>query len=445
VPANALVEVTTRTIQGRLLLKPSPELTEIILGVIGKAQCLYGMAIHAFVLVSTHAHFLLSPSSAGQLAKFMQFVNANIAKEAGRLHLWRDRLWSRRYRSIVVADEKAAHARLRYILAHGAKEGLVGKSAEWPGPNCIAALTTGELLRGTWFDRSAEYIARQRGESVLPSQFATTFDVKLTPLPCLLHLTEDQRQAECRRIVKEIQAAAEAENKAKGREPMGVTAILAQDPHSRPATTDRSPAPFVHASDEKTELEFRAQYRAFVDAFRTDQRPREGHARRLSPTKDSRLPRPRSPSCPTQRRRFPLGIAVLAVVHASHHPLQRRSRGMSTDVQGRLQENLQENSGTTPPACPPTFKGDSRKTSKKTQAPHHREGHVHRRSRETPGKPPRRLRHHTTGRRHRRAAGPRHCRLACLLQSENRTPAARATISSTYVTPACTCSLSGLT
>jgi hypothetical protein len=155
VPANALVEITTRTIQGRLLLRPSPELTDIILGVIGKAQGLYGMAIHAFVLVSTHSHFLLSPSSAGQLAKFMQFVNANIAKEAGRLHLWRDRLWSRRYRSIVVADEKAAHARLRYILAHGAKEGLVGKSGEWPGPNCIAALTTGELLRGTWFDRSA--------------------------------------------------------------------------------------------------------------------------------------------------------------------------------------------------------------------------------------------------------------------------------------------------
>ena len=85
---------------------------------------------------------------------------------------------------------------MHYILSHGAKEGLVGKPAEWPGPNCVAALTTGELLRGSWFDRSAEYIARQRGESVLPSQFATTFDVKLTPLPCLLHLTEDQRQAE---------------------------------------------------------------------------------------------------------------------------------------------------------------------------------------------------------------------------------------------------------
>jgi len=61
----------------------------------------------------------------------------------------------------------------------------VAKPAEWPGPNCVAALTNGELLRGTWFNRSAEYAARQRGKSVLPLQFATTFDVKLTPLPLM--------------------------------------------------------------------------------------------------------------------------------------------------------------------------------------------------------------------------------------------------------------------
>ena len=34
IPEHALVEVTTRTLQGRLLLKPSPELTDIILGII---------------------------------------------------------------------------------------------------------------------------------------------------------------------------------------------------------------------------------------------------------------------------------------------------------------------------------------------------------------------------------------------------------------------------
>jgi len=276
IPPNSMVEVTTRTMQGRLLLNPSPELTEIILGIIGKAQEMYRMAIHAFVVLSTHAHFLLSPTGADQLALFMQFVNANIAKEAGRLHGWREKFWSRRYRSIVVADETSAYGRLRYIMAHGAKEGLVAKSAEWPGPQCIAALTTGEILRGTWFDRSAEFVARQRGENVLQSRFATRFDIKLTPLPCHSHLTPDQRQAEYRRVDAEIQVAAAAENLAKKRKPMGVAAILAQDPHSRPASTDRSPAPFVHASDKETEVAFRGLYRAFVDAFRAGaQRLRE--------------------------------------------------------------------------------------------------------------------------------------------------------------------------
>jgi hypothetical protein len=83
VPEGSLIEITTRTIHGRRLLKPSPELTDIILGIIGKAQDFTGMVIHAFVFLSTHAHFLLSPEDAGQLAKFMQFVNANVAKEAG--------------------------------------------------------------------------------------------------------------------------------------------------------------------------------------------------------------------------------------------------------------------------------------------------------------------------------------------------------------------------
>jgi hypothetical protein len=268
VPPKSMVEVTTRTMQGRLLLRPSPELTDIILGIIGKAQDMYGMAIHAFVVLSTHAHFLLSPTDADQMALFMQFVNANIAKEAGRLHGWREKFWSRRYRSIVVADEKAAYARLRYIMAHGVKEGLVAKSGDWPGPQCIAALTEGERLGGTWFNRSAEFVARQRGDRVLPTQFASRYDIKLTPLPCHSHLSPHQRQIEYRRMVAEIQSAATADNLAKNRKPMGVAAILAQDPHSRPTSTERSPAPFVHASDEEIEGAFRSQYRAFVDAFR---------------------------------------------------------------------------------------------------------------------------------------------------------------------------------
>jgi hypothetical protein len=59
-----------------------------------------------------------------------------------------------------------------------------------------------------------------------------------------------------------------ANNKAKGRQPLGVAKILAQDPHHRPAAIDRSPAPLVHAHDRQKGDEFRAAYRAFVCDFR---------------------------------------------------------------------------------------------------------------------------------------------------------------------------------
>ena len=282
IPEHSLAEITTRTLQGRLLLKPSPELNDLVLGVIGKAQDTYKMVIHGFVVVSNHAHLLASPTSAQQLARFMQFLNANIAKEVARLYNWPERVWSRRYHAIPVVDDTSAHARMRYLLAHGAKEGLVSGAGSWPGPNCIAALTHRDPLRGTWFDRSAEYRARAAGKDVKPGEFATTYDIQLTPLPCMLDMTEDQRQAHYRRVVREIDVAAEAANKEKGRTPMGVQAILDQEPHHRPAAPDRSPAPLVHAHDDEKRDGYLAAYRVFVANFRAGVDSLKAKARQIT-------------------------------------------------------------------------------------------------------------------------------------------------------------------
>jgi hypothetical protein len=55
IPAGgALVEVTCRTVQGRLLLCPSPQLNDIILGVLGRAQREYPIDIVAYVFASNH-------------------------------------------------------------------------------------------------------------------------------------------------------------------------------------------------------------------------------------------------------------------------------------------------------------------------------------------------------------------------------------------------------
>jgi hypothetical protein len=71
---------------------------------------------------------------AEQLARFMQYVDGNVASEVGDLVDWPGAFWARRYTAIVVSDEDAAQVdRFRYILSHGVKENLVERVLDWPG------------------------------------------------------------------------------------------------------------------------------------------------------------------------------------------------------------------------------------------------------------------------------------------------------------------------
>jgi len=268
IPPNSVVEITTRTIHGRLLLRPSEEVTDIILGVIGRALSLFPVKIFAFSVLSNHIHILLSPENAAQLASFTNHINSNIAREVGRLHEWKEKFWGRRYRAIVVADEPSQLERLKYILSHGCKEGLVDRPQDWPGPSCIRALTEGEALIGIWHDRTAEFEARKRGEKVTPDQFAIPYQIQLHPLPCLRDKSEAEYRAFCRNLVGQIESETQATRKQNGRTAMGGTCIAAQNPHDQPQESESSPAPFVHASCRAVRLSCRAAYKAFAEAFR---------------------------------------------------------------------------------------------------------------------------------------------------------------------------------
>jgi putative transposase len=268
VPPGALVEVTTRTVHERLLLRPSAEVNDIVLGVIGRGQSLFPVRIHALVVMSNHWHALLSVDHAAQLAAFMAFVNGNIAREVGRLHGWRDRFWARRYRAIVVADDDAAVARLRYILSNGCKEGLVDRPVDWPGVSCARALTAGNPLRGTWYDRTAEHQARGQGKKVAAGQFCSQYEVTLVNLPCWRTLSPAHHRAACADLVSQIESETRTAREASERPCVGRERLLAENPHQRPASSESSPAPLVHGSCPEIVTTFRAAYAAFVDAFR---------------------------------------------------------------------------------------------------------------------------------------------------------------------------------
>jgi len=265
---SGLVEVTCRTLQGRFLLTPNTELNEVILGALGRAQELYPVGICAFAFASNHFHLLLRVESTHRMAQFMGYFNSNLAREAGRLAHWREKFWGRRYQAIPVSEEEAAQGeRLRYILAHGCKEGLVERLRDWPGVSAVRALLEEEPLQGYWFDRTREHADRRRGLAFERLSHATPYTVHLEPLPCWEHLSRDEYQRRIAEIVDDIESQAALRRQLNALSAKGPEAIQTQEPHEAPETLKKSPAPLFHAASRKVRRELYEAYKQFVAAF----------------------------------------------------------------------------------------------------------------------------------------------------------------------------------
>ena len=266
---GALVDITCRTIQSRYLLRPDPMLNDIVLGVLGQAQRLYPVEISAFFVASNHYHLLAWIPDVKRMADFMGYFQTNVAREVAKLRKWRDKVWSRRYEAIVISNEPAAQVdRLRYVLANGVKEGLVARVEDWPGISLVKSVLSGESVRGTWFNRTAEHRARLRGEDFEPRRYATEETVELSQLSCWRHLSPEMYRELVAGLVKEIDADAAAERKRTGREPLGTENILRQHPHTCPNKTKKSPAPRFHAASKAAREGLRKAYGIFLAAFR---------------------------------------------------------------------------------------------------------------------------------------------------------------------------------
>src|SRR5436305_7232398 len=197
----------------------------------------------------------------------MGYLNSNLAREAGRLTDWREKFWSRRYRHIVISEEEGIQVgRLKYVVSHGAKEGLVDSPSQWPGVHCVRALLDGAPLAGYWFDRTKENAARTRREDFDRLRHATPEILELDPLPCWQGLTPEQIRARVSPLVDDIEIEAAAAR--QGMPSLGADAVLVQDPHSRPKRSKKSPAPRFHAWSREARRALYEAYGHFVGAFR---------------------------------------------------------------------------------------------------------------------------------------------------------------------------------
>ena len=263
---ESLVLVTLRVIQARFLLAPtSAVIGQTYLGVLGRAQRLFPIKIIGHVSAGNHVHLLVQPGTARRLSQFMGHFAGNLSKKIGKLVDWRGSFWERRYTGQVVSDEDQAQLEIfAYLLAHGAKEGLVADPRQWPGPHCAKTLCEGRTKEpGIWINETKKRKLRRAGKIPRRRDYAEREVVTLSKLPCLAHLSDEEYTARVRQMVDELVEQHAKLRAETGREPLGAAAILAQDPHRRPPRPKRSPAKAFLTASKQAYDELRHAYNLF--------------------------------------------------------------------------------------------------------------------------------------------------------------------------------------
>ncbi|MFT3838481.1 MAG: transposase [Myxococcaceae bacterium] len=242
-------------------------MVEVIGGVLARATQKYPVQLCGFVAASNHVH-LLCRAQDGALSKFMQYVLGNITRKAGRLVGWRGQLWERRFSAEQVLDPSALEGRLKYIISHGVKEGLVERVLDWPGLSCVPQLLNNAKRTFRFFEWSRRWARGQLlggGEQPWIRRWTTEETLELHPIETWEHWSPEARRAR----VRQLMAEAEAEGREKYPDgPRGLTAVLSKNPLRRPRATKRSPRPWFHAFTQALRDLFKAKYDQFVRDFR---------------------------------------------------------------------------------------------------------------------------------------------------------------------------------
>jgi len=263
---DSTFEVVSRVLHRRLLLKPSPQTNDLILGVLGRALHLFPVRLHLFVFLSNHFHLIVTTPDFLTLSNFMCFLCGNIARRVGKQVGWREKFWGRRFSATFIEDDLALRRRVRYVLSHGCKENLVLSPRDWPGPNCLGALLSGESIRGVWREPKRECDIRENGGA--GRERVIEYPVRLEPLPGWEELSEAARRARFERIVRDIERETRERLLRERRSVLGPRGVMEQSPFAIPAATKNEPAPPCHASSARAIREYVEGYREFVAAYR---------------------------------------------------------------------------------------------------------------------------------------------------------------------------------
>ena len=259
--------VTNRCFQERLFLLPNPKVNFIIGYWFTRALKKYGrgLKIYAFIFLSNHFHILLKDTM-GNLARFMCYFEANVARAVNQILGRRGTFWQGHYDDQVVVGEANFWKKYNYITCNAVKAGLVHTAAEWIGWSSYDCALNGGRYSFTAINKNqCQKASRNRKNPPDPKRFEETYEFSLTE-PLGFEGKSIEEQAEYIRPLLEQQEVAFRDAR-QNKPPLGVEQIRRQNPLDRPQTTERKPKRRFSCDNEEELRERMDGLRTFVGQY----------------------------------------------------------------------------------------------------------------------------------------------------------------------------------
>jgi putative transposase len=251
--------ITRRCSERRFFLRPSGLVNDIFLFVLALAARRYGVLVHAFCVLSNHAHLVVTDAT-GRLPAFMQYLDSLVARAVNASLGRFEGFWASdgSYSAVEPLDPSDVVAKTAYVLANPVAAGLVRTGADWPG---------------LW--TSAEQIGTATLEARKPKRFfdpngylPDTVDLELTNPRCFA--SADEYRTLVASAVRELEQNHHQRMAANGRRFVGVARVLAQSPFARPSAGEPrfGLRPRIAARDKWRRIESLLRLRTFEQEYR---------------------------------------------------------------------------------------------------------------------------------------------------------------------------------
>ena len=105
---------------------------QMLLALLDENAQKFGVALHAYVLMSNHFHLLATPQTAEGLPQMMQAVGRRYVRYFNDKQGRSGTLWEGRYRSTLIETDRYLLACMAYIDLNPVRAGLVGEAKDYP-------------------------------------------------------------------------------------------------------------------------------------------------------------------------------------------------------------------------------------------------------------------------------------------------------------------------